>query len=316
MKMFLSCDWGTTSFRLRLVSSGDLSVLAEETSDQGIAMTYGKWQREGTERELFYAAVLQEALQKLSRKVSTPLHEVPVVLSGMASASIGWHEMPYKTMPFRLDGSDLLTELLSLENMTNKVILISGVRTDHDVMRGEETKVAGCVAGLKDIRNESLLILPGTHPKHVLINRTSAYALRTYMTGELFDLLSTRSVLSASVTESSDREAAENRACFARGVEAGSAENLLHACFIVRTNQLLQQVPPTQNFYFLSGLLIGSELKDVDKTLPLYLVGSGMHNALYSDACRVLGIPVTQQIDANQALIAGQLQLLLRKNCL
>jgi 2-dehydro-3-deoxygalactonokinase len=314
MEMFLSCDWGTTSFRLRLISTADLSVVAEQNNDQGIAATYARWQGEGTDREACYAAVVQEALQALIRETGLDMGDVPVILSGMASSSIGLCELPYQTMPFRLDGSDLPVKRLTLKCIANPVVLVSGVRTGSDVMRGEETKVVGCSPGLDDTDEESLIILPGTHPKHVLVRKKAAYAFKTFMTGEVFDLLATRSVLSASVSKSDEWDRAESRESFSRGVMQGSTANILHACFMVRTNQLLQQMPPSQNFYFLSGLLIGSELKDIDPAVPLYIAGSPMHNALYGQACRVLRIPVAREMDADGALIKGQAQLL-RKNC-
>ena len=286
--------------------------MAEQNHDQGIAATYARWQREGTDREACYAAVVQEALQALTRKTGLRMDDIPVVLSGMASSSIGLCELPYQVMPFLLDGSDLPVKRLALKGIANPVILVSGVCTGSDVMRGEETKVVGCSSGVEDTDEESLIILPGTHPKHVLIRKKAAYSFKTFMTGEVFDLLVTRSVLSASVSKSDEWDSADNRESFSRGVIQGSSANILHACFMVRTNQLLQQMPPVQNFYFLSGLLIGAELKDMDPAVSLYIAGSPMHNALYAEACRVLDIPVVKQMDADQALVRGQFQLLLR----
>lgn len=314
MEMFLSCDWGTTSFRLRLISTADLSVVAEQNHNQGIAATYARWQQEGTDREACYAAVVQEALLALTRKTGLRMDDIPVVLSGMASSSIGLCELPYQVMPFLLDGSDLPVKRLALKGIANPVILVSGVCTGSDVMRGEETKVVGCSSGVEDTDEESLIILPGTHPKHVLVRKETAYDFKTFMTGEVFDLLTAQSVLSASVSKTDDWDRADNRESFSRGVMQGSAANILHACFMVRTNQLLRQMPPAQNFYFLSGLLIGSELKDIDPAVSLYIAGSPMHNALYAQACCVLRIPVTREMDADRALIKGQAQLLLRKN--
>jgi 2-dehydro-3-deoxygalactonokinase len=91
------------------------------------------------------------------------------------------------------------------------------------------------------------------------------------MTGEFFDLLTTHSILAASVSAGGDFEQAENRDSFLEGVKCGQTANLLHASFLVRTNQVLKKMPPQQNYHYLSGLLIGAELKDIKpwgKCLP------------------------------------------------
>src|SRR5690606_30413274 len=116
------------------------------------------------------------------------------------------------------------------------------------------------------------LVLPGTHAKHVLIKDQQTKRFKTYMTGEFFDLLASQSVLSASVQEGGDINDPVNRKNFIEGVEAARLSNPLHAAFMVRTRQVLHQMPAQQNYHYLSGLLIGSELKELDPALPLYLV--------------------------------------------
>jgi 2-dehydro-3-deoxygalactonokinase len=295
MKYFLSCDWGTSSFRLRLVEDG--SVIAEERSGAGIAGTYQQWQQTSQPREEFFAAIINRQIDVLAERTGIPLQEVPVVLSGMASSSIGMVELPYKELPFSLSGSDLTV------HTSGRFIIISGACSGDDVMRGEETKVVGCASSLPDT---ALLLIPGTHNKHLVVSRGQVVRFKTFMTGEFFDLLSTHSILAASVNSDGMLDDPACRDCFKLGLQDGQSENLLHAAFRVRTNQLLKKIPPAYNSFYLSGLLIGAELKEVPANMPVYLVAGSFHIPLYTLACQILGIRVEAVIDADEALIRGQ----------
>src|SRR5690606_37345331 len=121
---------------------------------------------------------------------------------GMPASSVGLIELPYALLPFSLDGDGLIMERLQIDSLSNPVLLISGARTDVDVMRGEETKVLGASAYLNGANRSSLLILPGTHSKHVTVSSRRVMDIRTYMTGELFGLLSRQSLLATSVAAS------------------------------------------------------------------------------------------------------------------
>lgn len=297
MNYFLSCDWGTSSFRLRVVDLHSGKVIAEERSGTGIAGTYQQWQQTSQPREDFFAAIINRQIDILGARTGVALQGVPVVLSGMASSSIGMIELPYKPLPF---GADLAVHTF------NRFIIISGASNGHDVMRGEETKVAGCLTLLPDTTEEQWLLLPGTHPKHIVVHRQQAVRFQTFMTGECFDLLSTYSILATSVANDGTLDDPASLACFTEGVLAGSTDNLLHAVFMVRTNQLLRKIPAAHNYFYLSGLLIGAELKAVPAGVSVHLVAGPPHTPLYTQACRVLNIPVAAVIDADEALIRGQ----------
>jgi 2-dehydro-3-deoxygalactonokinase len=308
MDKFLSCDWGTSSFRLRLIRSEDLAIIAEIKNDHGILGTFKSWQQKGnaTDRTLFYTAIIKNQVKLLGQKVDISLTGIPIILSGMASSSIGLVELPYKELPFNIDGSNLEVKVIENKEDSNPLIIISGVRTENDIMRGEETKIVGCAPSLPASEEEQLLILPGTHPKHLVIKNRQVTAFKTFMTGEFFDLLSAKSILSGSVETGGDFKNPENRKSFVKAIEAGRTTDLLHHSFIVRTNQVLHHTPKQQNFYYLSGLLIGAELKGLKPQVPVYLLGGSAHTSLYAQACQTLDIPVAQSIDADHALVKGQ----------
>ena len=112
MKHFLSCDWGPSSFRLKLVETGTLKTLADVQNTQGIASVNQSWQTAKNEqyRFPFYASVIASAIAILENKLNNPLSGVPVILSGMASSTLGMIQLPYKQLPFKTDGSDLKVE--------------------------------------------------------------------------------------------------------------------------------------------------------------------------------------------------------------
>nr|WP_068889122.1 2-dehydro-3-deoxygalactonokinase [Pedobacter panaciterrae] len=309
MDYFFSCDWGTSSFRLRLIQAKDLLVLGEIKHNRGISHTYKLWQQKvdsGLSRVDFYADIIKDEIRSLQQNLNIVTDGIPVLFSGMASSTIGMVDMPYKRLPFNPDGSDLKIELITGSTKVNPFVVISGAKTDCDVMRGEETKVVGCEMLLNNGAQEQMLVLPGTHPKHIVVKNNQVINFKTYMTGELFNLLSVNSILSASVEEGGDLDNIENQHCFMEGVAAGRNSNLLHATFMVRTNQVLKNIPPKQNSHYLSGLLIGAELGELKEDVPILLVSGALHAPLYRLACEQLHLNVYNEIDADLALIKGQ----------
>ena len=291
---FLSCDWGTSAFRLRLVERETLKILAETHSKEGNAATAQLWQQAGQppgQRVAFYRAILQKQLAKLETMVETSLDGVPVVISGMASSTIGMLELPYLPLPFATDGSDLLTRTIPAEpDFKHSILLISGVKSADDVMRGEEVQLVGCQ--FANTAAEQLFLHPGTHAKHVLVQNGRAIALKTYMTGEIFSLLSTKGILAASVEEGGRLDEGRNHDWFEKGVQHSQRANLLHNAFLVRTNDLFKKTSKRENYFFLSGLLIGSECHDLLTHRPasITLAGEPALLALYGAALQKLGI--------------------------
>src|SRR5690554_3094327 len=268
MDQFLSCDWGTSSFRLRLIGLPSLKILSEEKSNQGIAYTYGLWKEKDVgdpkQRLPFYLSLVLPHIQQIENKTGIRLRGTPLVFSGMASSSIGMMNLPYGELPFPTTGEGIHTSFFDETNDFNHpVLIISGIRTDNDVMRGEETQLIGVLQGLESGVGKGGFILPGTHSKHILVEEGQVIDFKTYMTGEYFDLLSKRSILSASVEEPGGADHTVNEEAFIAGVENGAQHNLLNAAFSVRTNEPFDKMTKTENYDYLSGLLIGSELNEL-----------------------------------------------------
>lgn len=170
MGKFISCDWGTSSFRLRLVEMTGVAVIAEENSADGVARVFDLWKQTGrpeNSRFSFYVERIRTGIGSIEKKSGYSLEGIPVVISGMATSTLGMIDLPYKELPFAVDGSDAVTRLLRLsDDFKHDMLFISGVKSDHDAMRGEETLLVGCV---HDGEKERLFIFPGTHSKHVAV---------------------------------------------------------------------------------------------------------------------------------------------------
>ncbi len=307
MFKFISCDWGTSSFRLRLVDQTNHSILAEVKSNEGIAEVYQQWKQQARsekERLFFYQSIIAAQLGKLQELVTFSLKDMPLIISGMASSNIGMVELPYKALPFAVDGHDLEYKRISAtESFPHETLLISGARTDHDVMRGEEIQLIGCDM-VSDV--EHIYILPGTHSKHVTVKNKQVIDFKTYMTGEFFHLLSHHSILSGSVQDDDQHGKNDTIKGFEQGVIQSLHDNLLHNAFRVRTNHLFEQFTKEANYHYLSGLLIGTELNSLAQgKIPLTIVGNEVMRKYYVTALQRLGYHDVETVDVDTALIKG-----------
>lgn len=323
---FISCDWGTTSFRLRLAAWPDGRILAELACDRGVKVLHDRLATEGTrspvERAKAFETFLRSQLGRLDLSVCPGEHDLPVLISGMASSSVGWKELPYARTPFALDGSGVRYEAIgSGERFV--AYLISGVRTNRDVMRGEECEVLGLVfqGVLGDADRDTTLILPGTHSKHIRLQGEAMTGFQTHMTGELFELLSTRSLLSNSVSAlrgfSDGASGERERTAFIAGVRTAHEEGVSVSLFRVRTRAILQRVDAGANGWFLSGLLIGGELTGLcrgESNSSIVLAAPGKLSQAYRIAFESLGagdrLTVVPPEDAERASVLGHTRLL------
>lgn len=307
MHTFISCDWGTSTFRLRLIDASSAQVLGQVMSNQGIAEIYEQFKQKSLDkgnRFSFYQSFISDQLTRLQEQLNTSLRDLPLIISGMASSNIGMVELPYKDIPFATDGSDLeLKKINATEEFSHDIVLISGVKFDQDVMRGEETQLIGCSLGNDE---ERVYIFPGTHSKHVTVKNQNVTDFKTYMTGEFFHLLSNHGILSQSVQQGDKLLAEEHLKSFEDGVTQSVQDNLLHNVFLVRTNHLLKNLSRQENYYYLSGLLIGEELKKIAHSkIPVTLVGSEVIQKYYAAALQKLGVNNVETDDADMALVRG-----------
>jgi 2-dehydro-3-deoxygalactonokinase len=314
--LIIGCDWGTSFFRLRVIDSSSNSVLEELTSADGIAQTNKSLEKE-SDRFEFFCKVVAKNLDLLRSNVALDIDALSIIVSGMASSSIGMKELPYGHLPFGLqDASGLYVEIFENNKaFPNPLILVSGLRGEYDVIRGEEVQLLGLAHLISFSEDEeSIVILPGTHSKHCFIQNGILNHFQTYLTGELYQILSEFSILSNSVTLDTPNVWTPNTMeAFSKGVLDARDSSMLVNLFKVRTNFLFQKLDKEDNALYLSGLLIGEELSNLclsSDTRPIILCGSENMNMLYKKAAEVLGMESRTEFVADDILtkstIVGQ----------
>jgi 2-dehydro-3-deoxygalactonokinase len=286
---FVAVDWGTSSFRGWLMSR-EGEVLAESRGSEGMLHCSGTG----------FAPVLRDHLARLGA-----VEAIPVLICGMAGARQGWVEAPYLKTPTRLDA--LHEGAIRIET-AGEIRILPGVaqaRPDRpDVMRGEETQLLGAI----EPDFTGLVCIPGTHSKWVRIESGNLIEFSTYMTGELFSVMSRHSILTHAVDTGGalppDSEPFRDGVATAQAAPTGLTASL----FRLRAAQLLGFEQRSDGAARLSGLLIGAEIADAARQYgalrAVRLIGTGSLGELYVVALRAAGFDV-RVIDAEQASRRG-----------
>ena len=283
---FVAVDWGSTARRAYALDA-DGRVVDEMEDSAGML---------ATPRERFPAEVA--ALRER-------FGPQPFLLAGMVGANRGWMEAAYVPCPATLD--DLARHLLWAEPGRTAIVpglsLIAGERAD--VMRGEEVQLFGLLA-IDPGARDALVCHPGTHTKWITVATGAVTGFRTVMTGELFALVERHSILS----DMMDAPATAGPA-FDRGVARGLAGAALGAAlFGVRAGVLLGRVDRAEAASFVSGLLIGDDLRagladaDADGASEVVVLGRGSLTALYAAALRASGWRA-REVNGARAFVAG-----------
>jgi 2-dehydro-3-deoxygalactonokinase len=296
----LALDWGTSSLRAYLLGARG-AVLEQRQQPWGILHL----------PEGGFAAALQGVAGDWLAAQPT----LPLIASGMVGSAQGWREAPYAPCP--ADGRSLAAQLLSFEPVPGQRLhIVPGVRLAGerpDVMRGEETQVVGLLAREPALAAGCALVMPGTHCKWVQVRDAGITTFHTYMTGELFALLAQHSILGRPAREAGG--AAASDAAFERGVAAvrehpAGATPLL---FSARTLVLGGQLAAADSLEYLSGLLVGDEIRcalqggpPADAS-PRLLVGDAALCRRYQRGLALYGLP--SRLAAEGAAPAGLWQI-------
>ncbi|MGL4236739.1 2-dehydro-3-deoxygalactonokinase [Tabrizicola sp.] len=283
---WIAVDWGTSNLRAWAMG-GRGEILAEASSDEGM----GKLTRDGFEPAL---------LQLISPWLGT---QPPVIACGMVGSRQGWCEAPYRAVPCTpLDPAAQATAPTTDPRLT--VHIAPGLKQTNppDVMRGEETQIAGALALMPGY--DGVFCLPGTHSKWAHISAGEVVSFHTFMTGELFALLSGQSVLRHGMQGDGWDDAAFDAAVS----DAISHPNRLSTrLFSLRAEGLIAGLSPDAARSRLSGLLIGLELAG---SRPYWLgqrvtlIGAEKLSAAYARALAAQGIDA-QRLSATDCTLAG-----------
>jgi 2-dehydro-3-deoxygalactonokinase len=289
-------DWGTSNFRAWLVA-GDGAILDSREAALGILQV----------PEGGFPAALDG--QVGDWRSSHP--DLPVLMSGMVGSRQGWAEAPYLACP--LPAGDLAGALLDVPDAEG-VWIVPGVSYQapdgrHDVIRGEEVQIFGALAAgpgaAGAARGRQVFCLPGTHSKWAAVEDGCIVWFATAMTGEAYAVMAEHSILGRLMTEPSQ----DDDAAFRQGLElAGEPGGLLNHLFAVRAEGLFGAVPAAGLRSYLSGILIGHEVRAMCKIArpegPVTLIGQPDITRLYTEAIALSGHS-TQAVTSQEATVKG-----------
>ena len=286
---WIAADWGTTHLRLSAIAA-DGAVLGTRSSDKGM----GRLERDGFE----------PALIELAGDWLGDAPWPPVLACGMVGSRQGWVEAPYRPVPAPPLSAGVMA-CAPVRDPRLSVHVVPGLRQDDppDVMRGEETQIAGYLAQVPEF--EGVICLPGTHGKWAAIRQGRVERFQTFLTGELFDLLSRELVLRHTVAGEGWDDAA-----FAEGLETAQADpaRIGAEFFALRARALLQGLDPVSARSRLSGLLIGQELamaRDFwSGAGAIAVIGAPTIGRAYARALRIGGTE-PDEVDAAGVTLAG-----------
>ena len=291
-------DWGTTNRRAWAVDRGG-AVLDRRHDDHGLL---------GVRDRAFESSFRDFVGDWLPRAPGSP-----VLMAGMVGSKLGWREAPYVSTPARFaDLAQQMVELPALDGHPIRIVpgLVCRMSGTPDVMRGEETQLFGLWL---QTHVDRLCVLPGTHSKWAEIKGEGVAGFRTYMTGEVFANLSN----TGTIAQLMRKDAPHDAGAFRGGVEASagqSAGGLLNRLFSARTLGLFAELPGEAIPSYLSGLLIGAELRDAvahapqTSAGPIAVIGSSRMNALYLEALALLGVSA-EAIDGDNLLRPALLEI-------
>lgn len=291
--VLVAIDWGTTRLRAWLLDRQG-APLAEHRSDEGLI----------TAQQTGFELVLERCLAALRAP-----DKLPVVICGMAGARQGWIEVPYVDAPSSI--AEILKRAVRVPYAPRDIRIVPGLARRSaetpDVMRGEETQLAGC--GL-DNAARHVVCMPGTHSKWVVVDRGIVETFRTWPTGELFSLLATRSLLRHSLGEP-PQAVSPGSTVFAETCAVALAEggDFMSRLFSIRAGSLLNDLSRQDAAAALSGLMIGSEVASARRQpgvagSGITLVASGGLGALYRRALTIAGFDV-RDVEAEAAVRIG-----------
>lgn len=282
---WIALDWGTTHLR-GWAMSGSGSVIDTRSSEAGMNRLAP---------EAFEPALLELADGWIDGPVTA-------IACGMVGARQGWIEAAYTPVPAAPLGAGLTPAPTQRPGLD--VLIVPGMcqSSPPDVMRGEETQIAGFIA--LNPGWDGILCLPGTHTKWVEISAGEVISFQTAMTGDLYAAISEHTVLRHSVAAGGWSDEAFDTALS----EAMSRpERLASRLFGIRAAGLVGTAAEGTARATLSGLLIGAELASVR---PYWLgrqiavIGDRGLSGLYVRALATQGAPATIT-DAERITLAG-----------
>ena len=260
---WIAVDWGTTSFRAYLMVNND--VLENVETNDGMKFVQNQH--------------FENTLVSLIEPWLDHKHKIEILASGMVGSKQGWIEAPYQKTPCNLNNIEFISPSVKDNRFSLKIF--SGISQDYtpDVMRGEETQIAGFLYDNPNFNGS--ICLPGTHSKWVNIENGNIINFKTFMTGELFEIISKNSILIHSVTSN---KILKNELKMAVDEIFKNPEIFGNALFQLRADDLINSKGSKVYKSKLSGYLLGLELAgslELWKKKDVILIGNPDLTELY-----------------------------------
>lgn len=279
---FIAVDWGTTNRRAYAIGA-DGGCTGEFADDKGIlSVPVGG----------FEAAIAQ---------IRAKLGDRPLLLAGMIGSNRGWIEVPYVGCPAGIE--ELARGIARSPDLS--AVLVPGVFYENgrvDIMRGEEVQILGAAAE-GEIPQDCLACHPGTHNKWVRLEGGRIVSFRTVMTGELFNLLKAKSILSDLL-----KSEVQPGEAFLEGVRRGlGGTGITAELFEERARVLLGRASAADGASFVSGLLIGEDVRTGLAGHPgmrVIVMGRPDLTKLYRAALKEAGVD-SEAVSGERAFLAG-----------
>lgn len=287
----IAVDWGTTNFRAYLLGER-AKVLQMRRFPRGILHVK--------------PSQFRKTFEKLLRPWLTSYQSLPVLMCGMVGSRQGWQEVPYLHCPIPL--SSLRQGIKKISDFDREALIVPGISCEReglvDVMRGEETQLLGALQHTKS--DNMVFCVPGTHTKWVRVLKGSVSEFSTYMTGELFALLSQYSILSRQMRLSKQID----WLAFAQGVDRAivGERYWLSDLFQIRAQVLTKKLSRHVVKDYLSGLLTGYEILQArtywEDVAQVIIIASDVMAERYKNALSKLD-RASSVVDVYEATVKG-----------
>jgi 2-dehydro-3-deoxygalactonokinase len=266
----IGVDWGTTRFRAYRLDGAGL-VLERREAEGGILQVPGS----------DFSAMLGEQVGGW-----IAAGERRVLLAGMIGSRQGWRETAYLACPAGV--AELAAALVPVEFPAAAVRIVPGLSSADEagvpeVMRGEETEIAGA---MEDFSDHAVVCLPGSHAKWARVEGGRILGFATHLTGEAFAALRKCTILGRMM-----RAGPFAPEAFLRGVtRSADPGGLLHHLFGVRALGLMGTLEESEAASYLSGLMIGHEVRTA-MAVParVHLIGAARLCVPYARAIEAVG---------------------------
>ncbi len=284
----IAIDWGTTQLRAYRLDANGASIETRKRPEGILSVPAGGF---------------PAALDAITRGWEKDADRV--LMSGMVGSRQGWLEVPYAECP--ADLAAIANGMRPVDwRKGSRALICPGLACRDasgvpDVMRGEEVQVMGALA-LNANEGIASIIMAGTHTKHVRVAGNAIAGFTTHMTGEVFAVLKTHSILGRTMEEGT---APGDASVFAAAVERSAQPGgLLHHLFGVRTRVLTGDMPAVAAADYLSGLLIGHTIRAANVLPPALVIGAPAVAERYVSACGLMEIPA-RALASEKATLAG-----------